>query len=166
MRSQGTQTQGRLPRNALLQLEVETGSLLGGSAAYGPVAFESVDSAEEQLLFQLAVAARTGALQYAAAARLRKMTDEVRRIADFFCAEACPASFRSTFLLAIRLSLITRMENTTQKVNTNSCSIISYWTWVMNRAPSLACQKRNLSTGCGVPASAHRSAQHQVCGSC
>lgn len=77
---QGTETLGRIPKEALLQLEVVAGSLVGGRSCYGPLAFESIEAAQEQLYFQLAAGMHAGASGFAAAARLRKMTDEVSTI--------------------------------------------------------------------------------------
>lgn len=74
---QGTQTEGRFPRDAIVQLEVNAGSLMGGKVAHGPVSFDSVAAAAEQAPFQLTQAAFEAAAAFAAAARLRRMTDEV-----------------------------------------------------------------------------------------
>ena len=75
---QGAMTEGRLPRPAEVQMQVAAGSMLGGSATWGPLAYESVQAAAEQLLGALAEAASRGAAKYAATARLQNMMGEVR----------------------------------------------------------------------------------------
>ena len=72
-------TEGRLPKPAEVQVQVVAGSMLGGSATWGPLAYESVQAAAEQLLSALAEAASRGAAKYAATARLQNMMGEVRQ---------------------------------------------------------------------------------------
>ena len=74
---QGAMTEGRLPQTAEVQVQVVAGSMLAGSATWGPVAYESVQAASEQLMGALAAAASLGAAKYAATARLQNMMGEV-----------------------------------------------------------------------------------------
>ena len=74
---QGVQTEGRLPVDAILQMQVAAGSLLGGSTEYGPLAFGSVRAAEEGAASALTAAAYKAAELVSANARLQNMMGEV-----------------------------------------------------------------------------------------
>jgi len=84
---QGTQTTGRLPKDAIISVEVTAGTLVGGSGTPGAAVFASIAAAEAALPLALAAGAFHGAELYAASARLRKMMGEVR---------LCPSREHST----------------------------------------------------------------------
>ena len=72
------QTEGRLPVDAILQMQIDAGSLLGGSTTYGPVPFGSVRTAEDGAATTLAAAAFKAAELFSANARLQNMMGQVR----------------------------------------------------------------------------------------
>lgn len=74
---QGTQTIGRLPKDAIVSMEVTAGTLVGGSSNGGAIAFASIATAEMALPIALAEGATQGAGLFAANARLRNMMGEV-----------------------------------------------------------------------------------------
>ena len=74
---QGVQTEGRLPVDAILQMQVAAGSLLGGSTNYGPVPFGSVKAAGDSAPAVLTAASFKAAELFSANARLQNMMGQV-----------------------------------------------------------------------------------------
>ena len=64
--------------DAVLQMQVSAGSLLGGNTNYGPVPFGSVRNAEDVAAHTLTAAAFKAAELFSANARLQNMMGQVK----------------------------------------------------------------------------------------
>ena len=66
MQLQGTETSGRLPREALLAMTVSSGTFSSGTVDHGPVYFESIESCSNQMAHQVAFGCYQCAERFAA----------------------------------------------------------------------------------------------------
>lgn len=115
---QGTQTEGRLAQDAVLQMDVSAGSLLGGSSSAGPFLFSSVREAEREAPGCLALSANKATDLYIANARLQNMMGQVDPLpARYSALEDCSQENPSCCTVYSRLI----ESRTPQRVCWSSC---------------------------------------------